>query len=101
MAFIIVPFTELQCCDQTTENKMHVDEKYCALRLVPGERQWKKKRGKGEILQHEVRFYQLSTRARFSLEKLILIRPVKKFLALYETRKFITVFKIPSHLFLS
>jgi hypothetical protein len=54
-----------------------------------------------EILQHEVRFYQLSTRARFPLEKLILIRPVKKFLALYKTRKFITVFKIPRHLFLS
>jgi len=41
---------------------MHVDEKYCALKLASGKRQWKEERER-EILQDGDGFYELSTRA--------------------------------------
>ena len=63
---------------------------------------WKEERKRDRpILQHDVCFYQLSTRARLPSETFIIIWPVKKLPGLYETRKFITVFTTSLPLFLS
>jgi len=53
------------------------------------------------VTNDHLRAYLLTPWSRVFLEKLKVFQPVKKFLAFYGTRRFITAFTIPRHLSLS